>query len=55
MSNQTKTPSPAGTKTSAEIEKLEDLKKLNRVADDAAEQAGKTEQHYDQDHGIFTK
>jgi len=36
-------------------EKLEDTQKLNRVADEAAEQAGKTERRYDQDHSIFTK
>jgi hypothetical protein len=36
-------------------EQLEDSKRLNRVADEAAEQAGKTERRYDQDHSIFTK
>ena len=36
-------------------EKLEDTKRLNRVAEEAAEQAGKTERRYDQDHSIFTK
>lgn len=38
-----------------EAEKLEDQKKLERVADEAAEQAGKTERHYDQQNDIFTK
>ena len=42
-------------KTPAEIEKLEDQKLADRVANDAAKQAGKTEQRYDQDHDIFTK
>ncbi len=32
-----------------------DDKKLDRIADDAAERAGKTEQRYDEDHDIFTK
>jgi hypothetical protein len=32
-----------------------DDKKLDRIADDAAERAGKTEQRYDEDHNIFTK
>ncbi len=30
-------------------------KELDRVADRAAEKAGKTEKRYDSDHGIFTK
>jgi hypothetical protein len=30
-------------------------KKLDRIADDAAKRAGKTEQRYDEDHEIFTK
>ena len=30
-------------------------KKIDRVADEAAEKAGKTEQRYDRDHNIFTK
>ena len=32
-----------------------DDKKLDRIADEAAERAGKTEQRYDKDHDIFTK
>jgi hypothetical protein len=39
----------------SEREELENQKKLNRVAEEAAEQARKTERHYDQQHGIFTK
>jgi hypothetical protein len=34
-------------KTSLQIEKLEEQKRSDRVANDAAEQAGKTEQRYD--------
>jgi hypothetical protein len=30
-------------------------KKLDRIADDAAKRAGKTEQRFDEDHDIFTK
>jgi hypothetical protein len=30
-------------------------KKLERIADEAAERAGKTERRYDEDHDIFTK
>jgi hypothetical protein len=29
--------------------------RLDRVADELAEQASKTEHHYDEDHDIFTK
>jgi hypothetical protein len=30
-------------------------KKIDRTAEQAAQKAGKTEKHYDQDHDIFTK
>lgn len=30
-------------------------KELDRLAEHAAEKAGKTEKHYDRDHDIFTK
>jgi hypothetical protein len=30
-------------------------KKLDQIADEAAEQAGKTERRYDEDHEIFTE
>jgi hypothetical protein len=30
-------------------------KEIDRIADRAAEKAGKTEKHYDRDHDIFTK
>jgi len=38
-----------------EAERLEDQKKLERVAEEAAEQSGKTERRYDQQNDIFTK
>jgi hypothetical protein len=46
---------PDASKTPAETQKLEEQKKMEHVADEAAEQAGKTEQRYDQDHDLFTK
>jgi len=30
-------------------------KEIDRIAERAAEKAGKTEKHYDRDHDIFTK
>jgi hypothetical protein len=46
-----------------EVTKLEDetvsdstaVKKIDRVAEKAAEKASKTEQHYDKDHPIISK
>jgi hypothetical protein len=35
--------------------KANDDEKLDRVAERAAEKAGKAEKSYDSDHGIFTK
>jgi len=55
MSNQNNTPRPVHSKTAAEIKKLEDQKILDRIANEAAEQAGNTERRYDQGHDIFTK
>lgn len=46
---------PEIPKTPEEFEKLEEQRKAERVADGAAEQAGKTERRYDQDHSLFTK
>ena len=54
MPNQIKAPRQVHSKTPAEI-KLEDEKILQRVADEAAEQAGDTVRRYDQGHDIFTK
>jgi hypothetical protein len=58
MSNQITTPNPVDSNSSKIPEKIQkqvDQKDLDRVADGAAEQAGKTEQRYDQGHDIFTK
>ena len=58
MSDQTTGPETQNVttpKTSAEIEKLEEQKKMERVANEAAEKAGKTETRYDHDHDLFTK
>jgi hypothetical protein len=43
-----------GQKASKGSETTED-KELNRIADDAAKRAEKTEQRYDEGHDIFTK
>ena len=37
------------------VDELSKEKKIDRVADDAAKQAEKTEHRYDGDHDIFTK
>ena len=55
MSDETKTPQPVHSKTPTELMKLEDQASLDRVANEAAEQARKREQRYDQGHDIFTK
>jgi hypothetical protein len=47
MSNQNNTPRPVHPKTPVESEKLEEEEKLDRVVNEAAERAGKTEQHND--------
>ena len=54
MPNQNDTPESPDSQGPAEIEKLEDQKMLDRVANKTAEQAGETEQRYDHDHSIFT-
>ena len=51
QANNTTTPNRDST-TPAETP---DEKQLDRVADEAAEKAGNTEQRYDRDHNIFTK
>ena len=55
MSNQNDTPQPVQLKTPAEIEKLADQRRLDEVANKAAEQARKTERRYDEANDIFTK
>jgi len=46
---------PKAPKTPEEFEKLEEQRKAEHIADEAAEQAGETERRYDRDHNIFTK
>lgn len=48
----TKKPTP---KDPSKTSETSEDKKLDRIADDAAERAGKTEERYDQEHDIFTK
>jgi hypothetical protein len=36
-------------------EETEEQEKVDRSAEEMAEQASKTEHHYDRDHDIFTK
>jgi hypothetical protein len=48
------TNTPARKDPSKASETSED-KKLDHIADEAAERAGKTEQRYDENHDIFTK
>jgi hypothetical protein len=58
MSDQTTSPETQNVttpKTPAEIEKMEELGKMERVANEAAEKAGKTETRYDHDNNLFTK
>jgi hypothetical protein len=56
VTKQIEKPSPTNASTTpSEVEKLEDQSRMNRVAEDAANQAGKTEQRYDQEHNLFTK
>jgi hypothetical protein len=55
MSNQKSRPGGVNSKGSSEIQKLEDQKTLDRIANEAAKQAGATERLYDQSHDIFTK
>ena len=50
MPNETdKTPKADDSKTSESPAE----KRIEQVADEAAEKAGKTEQRYDKEHGIF--
>jgi hypothetical protein len=46
---------PKAPKNPEEFEKLEEQKKAERVADEAAEAPGETERRYDRDHDLFTK
>jgi hypothetical protein len=51
---KTEKPSTLDVHDSKPGEDKED-KELDRIADRAAEKAGRTEKSYDSDHGIFTK
>jgi hypothetical protein len=55
MSNQNDRPQPVQLKTPVEIEKLADQRRLDEVANKAAEQARITERRYDEANDIFTK
>lgn len=48
-------PDPKAPKTPEEFEKVEEQRKAEHVADEAARRAGETERRYDGDHGLFTK
>ena len=54
MADESKTETPLTPEEFHTSETGED-KRLDRIAEQAAEKAGKTEKHYDQDHDIFTK
>jgi hypothetical protein len=53
MSDQSNTEHQVESKTPAEIQ--QEQTELDRVANEAAEQAGKTERRFDRGHDIFTK
>jgi hypothetical protein len=55
MPNPVGNPKTPSRKDPAKGSEVTEDKKLDRIADDAAERAGKTEQRYDEDHDIFTK
>jgi hypothetical protein len=42
-------------RSGANVEKMPEKKAEDRIADEMAEKAEKTEQHYDRNHNIFTK
>jgi len=54
MANESKTETPSN-KEEFHTSKTGEDKKIDRIAERAAEKAGKTENLYDQDHDIFTK
>jgi hypothetical protein len=56
MANESKTETPSTDEEfhTSKTETEED-KKIDRIAQHAAERAGNTEKRYDQDHDIFTK
>jgi glucan-binding YG repeat protein len=52
MANESKIETP---EQEFQTSKTEEDKKIDRIAERAAEKAGNTEKHYDQGHDIFTK
>jgi hypothetical protein len=52
---QTQSPKPEDFKDDQQAPTDKEDKKLDHLAEDAAKQAGKTQQRYDKDHNIFTK
>jgi hypothetical protein len=54
MPNETHVEKPSSTEE-LNTAKTEQDKKIDRIAEQAAEKASKTEKHYDQGHDIFTK
>ena len=55
MSSQTNSPDVPSQQDDSNPTTLEEGKKLDRIANDAASRAAKRQQRYDQEHGIFTK
>jgi len=55
MGNQTSQPDESSKKENASDSRTPEDKKLDRLADKAAERAERTEQRYDSEHDIFTK
>jgi hypothetical protein len=55
MPNENKAPETPRPDDSKAREIAEDRERMNRAANEAAEQGLKREQRYDEDHNIFTK
>ena len=55
MCSQTSDPDQSKQKDDSGDSKTVEEKELDRIADEAAERAEKTEQRYDSEHDIFTK
>jgi hypothetical protein len=55
MRSETSQPDGSRQQDNSSGSRTVEQKKLDRLADEAAEQAEKAEQRYDQDHNIFTE
>ncbi len=55
MASQTNNPNVSKQQDGSHNSRTAEEKKLTRIADEAAERAGKREQHHDEEHNIFTK